>query len=160
MDYNRLEKRMADTLIDKIRDKTGAEVLIKLSNSIGGSPVVPFYLRHYSELIANGHAHPVIVGTNRHRAIYAEINGEVAGHIVFEVLEDPYKTAWITFSVVENNFRRRGLYGILHANFERVVKSTGSMKIASFVHVDNTARQASCAKVGMTPVFYRMEKEL
>jgi hypothetical protein len=101
MDYNRLEKRMADTLIDKVQDKTGAEVLIKLTDSIGGSPIVPFYLRHYSELIANGHAHPVIVGTNRHRAIYVEIDGEIAGHIVFEVLEDPYKTAWITFSVVE-----------------------------------------------------------
>jgi hypothetical protein len=160
MDNNRLEKRMADTLVETTTDKTGETVLIKLANPIGGSPVIPFYLRHFSELIDNGHAHPIIVGTNKHKAMYAEINGEVAGHIVFEILDDPYKTAWITFSVIENNFRRRGLYDILHKNFEKHVKTTGSLKIASLVHVNNTVRQASCAKVGMEPVFYRMEKQL
>jgi hypothetical protein len=155
-----MENLMADTLIDTVQDSTGEEVLIKLSNAIGGSPIVPFFLRHYSELIANGHAHPVIVGTNKHRAIYAEIDGKVAGHILFEIHEDSYKTAWITFSVIENDFRRRGLYDILHTHFEKFVKSIGSKKIASTVHVNNTVRQLSCAKVGMIPVFYRMEKEL
>jgi hypothetical protein len=151
---------MADALIETTTDKTGAEVLVKNATLIGGSPIVPFYLKHYSELIINGHAHPVIAGTNKHKAIYAEIGGQVAGHIVYEILDDCYKTAWITFSAIENNFRRRGLYDILHRNFEKVAKAGGSTKIASLVHVDNTVRQASCAKVGMEPVFYRMEKQL
>ncbi len=151
---------MAETVIEKTQDKTGAEVVVKHTTNIGGSPVIPFFLKHYSELIGNGHAPPVIVGTNKHKAVYLEIDGNIAGHIVYEILDDSYKTAWITFSAIENNYRRRGLYDILHRNFEKTVKGTGSLKIASHVHVDNKARQASCAKVGMHPYFYRMEKLL
>jgi len=160
VDNNRLETRMADTLIETTKDKTGVEVVVKHANPIGGTPVIPFFLRHYSELIENGLAPPAIVGTNKHKAIYAEIDNKVVGHIVYEFLDDAYKTAWITFSAIENSYRRRGLYDILHTNFEKTVKASGSLKIASHVHIDNKARQTSCAKVGMQPAFYRMEKFL
>ena len=42
--------------------------------------------------------------------------------------------------------------------FEEVAKHQGCTRIGSIVHVDNTIRQESCAKVGMVPEFIRMVK--
>lgn len=148
------------TFVCKEKDKTGAEVIIKSVLNIGNTPIIPFFLKNYAALIENGHALPLIMGTNNSRAIYAEINGVIAGHIVYEIQTDVAKTAWITFSCIEDNFRQRGIYKLLHKHFEVAAKAAGSQKIASHVHVTNIARQASCQSVGMKPVFYRMEKEL
>ena len=155
---------MASTAITQLaieKDKTGQDVVVKFANPIGGTPIISFYHRHYSVLIENGFTNPTFAATNlKHKGVYLEINGEMAGHIVFEMLDDSYKTLWITFSCVEDKFRRRGLYEIMHKHIEEYAKKQGSRKIASFVHVDNKVRQASCAKVGMTPYYYRMEKNL
>jgi hypothetical protein len=151
---------MADITIATEKDKTGQDVTIKMAQQIGGSPVMPFFLRNYAGLIDAGHSNPFMFGTNKSKAVYIEINGQVAGHIVYDILEDNYKTAWIVFSCVEDGFRRRGLYNIMHRHFEQIVRNAGSKRIASHVHVDNKVRQASCASVGMKPDFIRMEKTL
>jgi hypothetical protein len=150
----------ADILITKEKDKTGVEVSVKLAQQIGGSPVLPFFLRNYADLIDNGHSNPFLFGTNKSKAVYIEVDNEVAGHIVYDILDDAYKTAWIVFSCVEDGFRRRGLYMIMHRHFEQIVKNAGSKRIASHVHVDNKVRYASCEAVGMKPDFYRMEKTI
>lgn len=151
---------MADILVAKETDKTGAEVQIRMAQAIGGSPVLPFFLRNYAQLIDDGHSNPFIFGTNKSKAVYAEINGNVVGHIVYDILDDNYKTAWIVFSCIEDGYRRRGLYSIIHRHFEQIVKNAGSKRIASHVHVDNKVRQASCEAVGMKPDFLRMEKTI
>ena len=141
-------------------DLTGQLVKIYHTNAIGTTPVVPFFLKHYARLIEDGYAHPVMVSTNKSKAVYVTINDEVAGHIVYEIQDDLYKTTWIYFSCVEDKFRKRGLYKIMHRHLENVVKKAGSVKIASFVHVDNIVRQKSCEAVGLKPFYYRMEKDL
>jgi hypothetical protein len=100
------------------------------------------------------------MGTNKSKAIYAEVDNQFAGHIVFDIQEDLTKTAWIVFSCVEEAYRKRGIYTLMHKYFELYLKEIGSKKIASFVHVTNEVRQQSCAAVGMDPVFIRMEKNL
>lgn len=151
---------MSDTLIKETQDKTGAPVALVYSNSIGGGPVVPFFLKNYAELMENGHAHNFIMGTNKSKAIYAVIDDKVVGHIIFDILDDAIKTCWIVFSCVDAGYRHRGLYTMMHTELENQAKKMGSGKIASHVHVTNNTRQASCISVGMMPVFYRMEKEL
>jgi ribosomal protein S18 acetylase RimI-like enzyme len=151
---------LSDTwIVDKV-DRNGEKVSLVYSNSIGGGPVVPFFLKNYAELMENGHAHNFIMGTNKSKAIYAVIDGKVAGHIIFDILDDAIKTAWIVFSCVDKDYRHRGLYTMMHEELENQAKKMGSSKIASHVHVNNNTRQASCISVGMMPVFYRMEKEL
>jgi RimJ/RimL family protein N-acetyltransferase len=151
---------MVDKILGEAVDKTGATVTIKFSSTLGNSSVLPFFLKNFAELMLNGHTQNIMAGSNRSKVVYAEINGHVAGHIVFDILDDVTKTAWIVFSCIDPNFRKRGIYDLLHAHFETVAKEFHSQKIASFVHVNNTARQASCKKVGMEPVYYRMEKVL
>ena len=142
-------------------DKQGSTVTIKSASSIQDTPIVSFFMRNFSALIDRGWSHPVapIIHINT-KAFYAEIDGKIVGHIVYNILEDAYKTAWIVFSCVDEEYRGRGIYSILHEHFEGFVKESGSRKIASYVHVDNLPRQASCASVGMRPFYYRMEKPL
>lgn len=151
---------MADVILGTATDKQGSVVTLKYADSIAGSPVCYAFLKNFVALMDSGFTHNAMAGHNKCRAIYAEIDGQIVGHIVFEILDDAWKTAWITLSTVDSDFRRRGLYGIIHKSFEANVKSRGSKKISSFVHVNNTVRQASCAKIGMKPVYYKMEKDI
>lgn len=142
------------------KDKTGAEVVIKSTTAIGYTPVLPFFMKQFADLCDRGWAHPIFTASNTTRAIYCEIDGKVAGHIVYTILEDHVKTAWIYLSAVDNKYRRRGLYNLMHTHFEQTVKKLGSQKIVSYVHIDNTPRQASCESVGMKPFYYKMEKDI
>ena len=63
-------------------------------------------------------------------------------------------------SAVDKDYRKRGIYTILHRYLEVVMPELGSKKIGSHVHINNNERYASCLKVGMQPIYYRMEKVL
>ncbi len=151
---------MAIKVIGTEKDKKGSEVIVKLADPIGGTHIIPFFYKNFHALMENGHAHLHMAATNMCKAVFVEIDGNLAGHIVFELLDDCYKTTWIYFSCIDDGYRRRGLYEIMHKHLMEHAIKLKSRKIASFVHVDNKIRQASCAKVGMIPAFYRMEQSL
>jgi len=142
-------------------DRLGQPVNIRCVEEITNTPVLSFFLRNMAQLIDRGHSTQAIPSTARLKAIYCEIDGVVVGHIVFDILDGHVpKTSWIVLSAIDPAYQRRGLYTMLHGHFEAWSKRLGCGKIASFVHVDNLVRQASCSQVGMKPVYYRMEKEL
>lgn len=141
-------------------DKTDAKVTLKHVNQIGYSPVFTFYIKNYAELIEADLGYPVFKASNTTPAIYAEIDGRVVGHIVYELMDDPIKTAWIVLSAVDKDYRQRGIYNLMHDQFEKFVKALGSKRIASHVHINNVARQASCESCGMKKVWYKMEKNI
>lgn len=142
------------------KDKLGIDVELRYCASIGNTPNMTFFLAQFLKLIERGYTHPHIAGNNRCRAVYATINDQIVGQITFEILDDYAKTTWITLSSVDENFRGRGIYTLLHNQLEKIMLELGSRKIASHVHINNKERQASCLKVGMKPVYYRMEKDL
>lgn len=153
---------MNDTNIIAVeKDSLGIEVTVRHTHALGNSPVVPFFMKNFATLIEHGFADNFITFGNKSKAVYIEIDNQIAGHIVYDFRpDDVLKTAWIIFSCVEEEYRHRGLYTIMHKHFEETVKQAGSKKIASYVHVSNTVRLASCKAVGMEPHCYRMEKHL
>jgi ribosomal protein S18 acetylase RimI-like enzyme len=151
---------MVDSDLGTFKDKAGIDLKIKYCAAIGGTECMTFYLNQFVKLLASGFTHPHIPGHNKCKSLYATDNGKIVGQIVFEVQEDYCKTTWIYLSSVDENYRNRGIYNMLHKNLEQLMPQLGSRKVASFVHVDNLVRQASCKKVGMKPVYYKMEKEI
>lgn len=151
---------MADSKLAVVKDKTGTEVTVMYCPVVGGTKCMTFFLQQFVKLIENGYAHPHITGNNKLKAIYATIDGKIVGQITFDVQDDYAKTTWINLSSVDENYRSRGIYNILHRHLEEFMPQFGSRKLASFVHVDNLTRQASCNRVGMKPVYYRMEKDI
>ena len=145
-------------------DKSGNAIDIFRVDSINMTSVIPFYLKHYAELIESGFSYPSIKWdkiNDQFGAIYAEQDGKILGHIVFSreyVKQEGY--LWIELSAVEKECRGRGIYSILHPHFEQHAKDLGCWGIASYVHKDNVVRLSSAEKVGMKPVFHVMGKRL
>ena len=148
-----------EKIIATLNDKTGQRVVIKYADSLVESPVTPVFLKLYSDLIQAGLANSSMAGHNACMAVYAEIDNVVVGHIVFDILK-PTTTAWIVLSGIDPSFRKRGIYTLMHNQFENVSIKLGCTKIQSHVHVNNVDRLASCKAVGMEPEFYKMSKIL
>ena len=162
-----------DTFIAIDNDKQGVPVTIYWAEKIDGSIVVPFFLRGLAQLIEQGFSGSRLFGTNQSKAVYAVINNDtVVGSIVYETQQDIYKTAWIIYTGVDDNYRRRGIYMILHRHFENVLKNEGTRRSASNIHSDNLVVQAGCRAYGAKPAlldeaarkqnlpYIRMEKKV
>jgi ribosomal protein S18 acetylase RimI-like enzyme len=117
-------------------------------------------MKNYTELVENGLGYPVFHASNTNPAVYAEIDGKVVGLILYKFQDDQIKTAWIILSAVDKDYRQRGIYKLMHKEFEKILKSAGCKKISSHVHVNNKARLASCESAGLEKVWYKMEKNL
>jgi len=149
------------SLIGTEQDKLGATVLVSFIDAIGGSPLVPLLMKNFAKLIEDGHGANYVAFGNKNKAVYIEVDNKIVGHIVYyHIPDDSLNTARIILSWVDENYRQRGLYKILHKYFELVLKTAGSKRIASYVAIDNIARLSSCESVGMQKHSYRMEKFL
>lgn len=153
---------MKNILLATETDSTGNPVQIYQTEKLGMSVVYPFFLRHYSELINNGHAYPFTTWDDeRCGAVYAMDYDDVIGHIVYDTNNPSAPgSLWITLSAVEHNYRGRGIYKLLHKHFEILAKKMGYSTIASHVHVNNTVRLQSAESVGMKPVLHLIGKKV
>lgn len=139
--------------------KDGTQLTIWDCYNLAMSPCASFYMKHAAQLIDDNHAHQLFTAGNTSSAVYATLDNQVVGAIVYEI-HASQRMAYILLSCVDKEFRGRGIYTLLHPYFEEVAQSQGCTRIGSIVHVDNIIRQESCAKVGMVPEFIRMVKLL
>jgi ribosomal protein S18 acetylase RimI-like enzyme len=151
---------MAEIKLGTEVDKTGATVVIKYSPTLGGSPVVPIFLRSYAALIESGHALNYIAGTNKSKVIWTEIDGKIVGHLVYDIQDDIPKTTYVVYGGVDENYQRRGLYKMLNTYLEQQGKKAGSTRVMSLVHTDNESMLALGEAVGRKQTFHRLEKDL
>lgn len=144
----------------RIKDKAGGDLILYYRASIANTPVVAIFLKIYAEIIEKGWSNPTIPFTNRNSVVWAERpDRTVVGGICFEY-DALINTGWIVLSFTDPAERGKGINGICHASFERILKKLGANKISSLVHVDNESRLRSAKKVGMEPQFYRMQKKI
>jgi len=143
-----------------VKDKTNSNVSIKSVNTLGGSIIVPLFLREAASLIEKGWANQAIIGSNDSKVIYAEIEKEIVGFIVFNIENNYQKTTWIVLGTVFEKYRGRGLYKIMHSYLEKVAKNNNSSRISSHVHCDNAPMLAICKSLGKEALFYRTTMEL
>lgn len=143
------------------KDKFGNDITIKIVDKLlSYSPLCAFFLKQQSKLLENGHSFPTPqLDDSTSGAVFAEENGEILGHIVFNHLEKR-GTLWIILSAVDESQRGRGIYTMLHRYFEQVAKAKSCWYISSHIHIDNHVRLKSAEKVGMKPFFYFMFKRL
>lgn len=148
-------------LLGSTINKTGATVIvnvIKLEEITKELNV--FYFRHYAELIESGHTTASYMPNFRQsstRILYATINDEIAGHILYE-LNTP-KDSFIHFTVVEEAFRKHGLYRIMHKFYDSHMRNIGVARSRSQLHLNNTAIIEAAKGVGYDVEYYRMIKK-
>jgi GNAT superfamily N-acetyltransferase len=148
------------TNVIKETDKNGNSVLVKTIPRIGGSEIYSFFIRQMADLIDSGHSNPVTTWTDNDGAVYVtDEDGRILGHIVYQHHKEK-AMLWITLSAVDEAYRGRGLYKILHKYLEKVAKHLECTTIQSTVHVNNDVRLASAKSVGLNPQFYLMCQQL
>lgn len=153
-----------NTIVREIRkttDATGKEVVVKYCDFVAQGPkeLVKLFYDTTSELISKGYSESAIVINNKCKAIYIEIDGVVVSHIIFDYYPNMLRT-WIVLSAVHPDYRRRGLYKIMHEDFENASRKLGAVEIGSYVHINNIARQESAKQVGFLPSHYLMRKRI
>jgi RimJ/RimL family protein N-acetyltransferase len=149
------------TSLGTATDKKGATVDIKFCNQTGLGPteLMSFFYKQLAELIENGHGTSWPGYNSKTQAIYVEIDKKIVGHIMFNYKGEQRQT-FIVLSAIDPAYRKRGLYKIMHYEFEKMSKKLGAKQITSFVHIDNAARLASAKSVDFVPQFYKMIKDI
>lgn len=147
-------------LLSVEKDIDGAAFEVKKIDKISHSPIYTFFLRQQAELIDAGFSYPYTSwNDDTCGAVYAERNGEIMGHIVYD--NTKYTCAlWIVLAAVDKKFRKRGIYTILHQHFELVAKDMACWYIASHIHVNNSVGLASAEKIGKKPLFHFVTKKI
>lgn len=153
---------MEPILLNTETDKSGEKINIFHTERLALSPVYTFFLRQIADLIDAKHALAKTTWVDANcGAVYAEKDGKILGHIVYSTEYVKSKNSlWIELSAVDQQYRGRGIYTILHQYFELIAKQLGCSTIASQVHKNNTVRLESAEKVGMKKTFYQMVKIL
>jgi hypothetical protein len=142
-------------------DRTGATVvvnLIKLEDITKDLNV--FFFRRWADLVEAGHAGASYMPSFKQgatRILYITIDDAIAGHILFEFATP--KDSFIHFTVVEEKFRRNGLYHIMHSFYDKVMKHNNVSKSRSHLHINNTAIIEAAKSVGYDIEYYKMVKE-
>jgi GNAT superfamily N-acetyltransferase len=147
------------TILGSETDKLGNTVTIKKCDTLAHSPIYTFFLRNLAETIDKGFGYPVTSWEDDQcEAVYAELDGKILGHIVYSKLNGG--TLFIKLSAVEKEFRKNGIYTILHKYFEDVARDYGCVAISSLVHKTNSVRLESIKKFDLMPEFCFMAKRL
>lgn len=146
--------------IKDTRDNQGEHVEIWFNASIAGTPPVALFLETYVESIKAGLAYPGFLFNNNDRVIWAQrIDGKVLGGISYEYQEHK-KSGWTVWSFTAPDERGKGIYQLVHEEFEADCRKLGATCIESMTHKDNKNRLAAAAKVGMFPKYIRLYKDL
>lgn len=146
--------------IKDTKDTTGEHVEIWFNASIGGTPVVALFLETYVESIKAGLAYPGFLFNNNDRVIWAQrSDGTILGGISYEYQEHK-KSGWTVWSFTAPEERGKGIYQLVHNEFEEDCRKLGATCIESMTHKDNKNRLAAAAKVGMYPKYIRLYKDL
>lgn len=134
-------------------------MIIKHALRLGGSPVLPVYLREYANLIDAGLSRPYTVHTDASQVLYAEVEDKIVGGIVFNLSKDN-SSCWIVMSFVIEAYRKQKINTQLYEALEQRLRNQGITRVESNVHVDNKIMQNAAFKRGMMPSFLRMSKDL
>ena len=142
-------------------DKTGQLIELKFCNqtSIGPAKLMSFFYKNFSELIDNGHGPSQPNYHSKSMAIYAEINNEIVGLIMFNY-DSEFRFTYIVFTVVDKNCRNRGICKLMYHELETTSKKLGASHIRSYVHLNNLVQIANSKSANFNPKYYVMIKNI
>lgn len=121
------------------------------------STVTIFILERWAELVKSGFCSanyfPNFV---EQRIIYLMVENTVVAALVFAFHN---KTSFLEFVVTHPEYRKTGLYKVLHTFYDQIVKEEGVKVTRSQLHVDNENVIKAATKNGFAIEYYRMIKK-
>lgn len=121
------------------------------------STVTIFILERWAELVKSGFCSAnYFPNFIEQRIIYLEVSGKVVAALVFAFHS---KTSFLEFVVTHPEYRKTGLYRVLHSFYDKIVKEEGVKVTRSQLHVDNENVVQAATKNGFSIEYYRMIKK-
>jgi hypothetical protein len=118
--------------------------------------VTSFFLRQWAELIESGHANASYFPNLTHtRILFTTIDDQITAHLVWSWIN---KTSFIDFTAVDKNYRRQGLYEILHTYYDQIMIRENATLSRSQLHINNEAIINGAKKAGYEVEYVRMVK--
>lgn len=148
-------------ILNDITLKNGNHAKIFHNNGLTECRATKLILDASIELIQNNFtASNSISIYNMAEVIWAEVDNEPVGGIVYHKFNFIVLQNWILLSFTDSAWRRLGVNNACHVELERLSLESGIENISSMVHVNNIARLKSCEGVGMKGDLIRMTKRL
>jgi ribosomal protein S18 acetylase RimI-like enzyme len=139
--------------------KAGVVYQVKRCATIAHTPVLPFFLKSFAEVIEEGFADSLIVGTNSHSAVYIEFENRVVACVVYAIPKDS-QILWKLLTAVDAQHQRQGIATHLNQLVEKIAVYVGCSKIQSTVHKNNTSMIQLNLDSGMTSDYIKFNKDL
>jgi GNAT superfamily N-acetyltransferase len=120
---------------------------------IGGTPYAGFAIRAHAALIEEGLSSPdEALVANHHSAVVARLaTGEAVGVVTFSAIETNNTIfAWLAFVVPD--FRRRGVYRLMHEELVKAAERLGAVGIEAISVAGNVAFNRTATSSGMRVV--------
>ena len=136
-----------------------ANINVITESTIAHSKAFVFALEHYLLLVKAGHADNELVYNNSAPVTYAVENNIVIGVSVWD-FNPAKRAAWILFSAVAVEHRRKGVYTAIFKEVEKNVKRKGAVALYSSVHVTNNKMIEAARTNGRELGWYRTKKTL
>ena len=150
---------MNEILLSNATDKLGnpIKVFYVASHNIPRQ-LSSFILSHWATLIDSGHCNPNYVPSFANKKIvYMTREDQVIAAIMWTI---DNSSAFIDFTVVDENNQRLGLYGTLHKYFNQVNEKFNINTVRSNLHSNNPKIIEAAKQQGYTVEYYRMIKHI
>jgi len=147
MDKVEMDKVEMDKVeMDKVEmDKV--EIIFK--KQIANSPCMAMMLQAHAELIEKSWAMNILPFGHKSSCIYAQIENDIAGAIVF-IFDPDIEVVHTQLSYVKPQYRGRRIYQSMHKYLHDYARKVGAHRITSTVHIDNQPLLQASTRSGMT----------
>jgi hypothetical protein len=138
------------------RDGQKVEIKFVKFQDISDAKLTTFFLREWADLIDNGHANSsYLPKLSTARILFTTIDDVITSHLVWTWSN---KVSFIDFTAVDKNYRRQGLYKILHTYYDKIMIAQKATASRSQLHIKNEAIIAGAKKEGYEVEYVRMVK--
>ena len=144
---------IANHKLDKLEEK----IDFYKSESLFGSPALALALRCQAELIDNMMSFDTQI-ENTNRIIWAQLGAKVVGGICYKFKE--FACGQIVLSFTDPEFRGMGINLLCKKYFENDCINNHMTHILTTIHVHNYAAYNNNVKMGLTPMFTTLMKQL
>jgi hypothetical protein len=138
-------------------DKLEETIDFYKSESLFGSPALSLVLRCQAELIDTNMSFDIAV-ENTDRIIWAQIGSKVVGGIAYKFKE--FACGQIVLSFTDPEFRGMGINLLCRKHFENDCINNHMTHISTTVHIHNYTSYNNNVKMGLTPMFTTLIKQL
>jgi hypothetical protein len=138
------------------RDGQKVEIKFVKFQELSDAKLTTFFLRQWADLIDTGHANATYLPKlSNARILFTTIDDVITSHLVWTWNN---KVSFIDFTAVDKNYRRQGLYKILHNYYDKIMIEQKAIASRSQLHIKNEAIIAGAKKAGYEVEYVKMVK--